>query len=241
MIKLRSRSAQISIAVVCLVLGIMLAVQYRTSSKETELLPGRDKEILLKLQTVTEERDSLAQEVISLRDKLSNIGSNDITTNDLKDELRKANMAAGLIPVHGPGIVVTLNDSPHTLQAGSDPNALLVHDDDILRVTNDLKASGAEAISVNNERLIATSEIRCAGTTILINTTRIAPPFVIKAIGDPDTLQSGVLIKNGYLDSLKVIGIQVQVQKQNDIQIPAYAGVTKFNYSQPVQYNEKAD
>lgn len=240
MIGLRSRSAQISIAIVCLVLGIMLAVQYRTSNHETQLLPGRDKELLLKLQTVTEERDSLAREVISLRDKLSNIDSND-KTSGLQDELRKANLAAGLIPVHGPGIIVTLNDSPHTLQAGSDPNALLVHDDDILRVTNELKASGAEAISVNNERIIATSEIRCAGTTILVNTSKIAPPFVIKAIGDPDILQSGVLIKNGYLESLKVIGIQVQVQKVDDINIPAYAGLTKFNYSEPVQLKEKAD
>jgi uncharacterized protein YlxW (UPF0749 family) len=219
----------------------MLAVQYRTSSKQTELLPGRDKELMLKLQTVTEERDSLAQEVISLRDKVSHIGQNDETASDLQDELRKANLAAGLVAVHGPGIIVTLNDSPHTLQAGSDPNALLVHDDDILRVTNELKASGAEAISVNNERLTATSEIRCAGTTILVNTSKIAPPFIIKAIGDPDILQSGVLIKNGYLDSLKVIGIQVQVQKSDDVEIPAYAGLTKFSYSKPVQYQEKAD
>lgn len=241
MIRLRSKNAQISIAIVCLVLGIMMAFQYRTSNKETELLPGRDKELLLKLQTVTDERDSLAQEVISLRDKLSNIGASDKTTSDLQDELRKANMAAGLIPIHGPGIIVTLNDSPLTLQAGSDPNALLVHDDDILRVTNDLKASGAEAISVNDERLTATSEIRCAGTTILVNTSKIAPPFVIKAIGDPDTLKSGVLIKNGYLDNLKVIGIQVQVQESQDIQVPAYAGLTKFDYSKPVQYKKKAD
>jgi uncharacterized protein YlxW (UPF0749 family) len=238
---LRSRSAQISIAIVCLVLGIMLAVQYRTSNRETELLPGRDKELLLKLQTVTEERDSLAREVISLRDKLSNIGGNDKATSDLQDELRKANLAAGLIPVHGPGIIVTLNDSPQALQAGSDPNALLVHDDDLLRVTNELKASGAEAISVNNERLTATSEIRCAGTTILVNTSKIAPPFVIKAIGDPDILQSGVQIKYGYLEQLKAIGIQVQVQKVDDVTVPAYAGLTKFNYSKPVQYKEKAD
>ncbi len=238
---MRSRSAQISIAIVCLVLGIMLAVQYRTSNRETELLPGRDKELLLKLQTVTEERDSLAREVISLRDKLSNIGGNDKATSDLQDELRKANLAAGLIPVHGPGIIVTLNDSPQALQAGSDPNALLVHDDDLLRVTNELKASGAEAISVNNERLTATSEIRCAGTTILVNTSKIAPPFVIKAIGDPDILQSGVQIKYGYLEQLKAIGIQVQVQKVDDVTVPAYAGLTKFNYSKPVQYKEKAD
>lgn len=241
MIVLRSRSAQISIALVCLVLGIMLAVQYRTSNIDNDLLPGRDKELMLKLQTVTEERDSLAREVISLREKVSNTGPNDKAIINLQDELRKANLAAGLVPIHGPGIILTLNDSPRNLQAGADPNALLVHDDDILRVTNELRSAGAEAISVNNERLIATSEIRCAGNTIQINSSRIAPPFIIKAIGDPDTLHNGVLIKGGYLESLKVIGIQVQVQKTDEVQIPAYTGLAKYKFSQPVQFKEEAE
>lgn len=75
----------------------------------------------------------------------------------------------------------------------------------------------------------------------MVNTSKIAPPFVIKAIGDPDILQSGVQIKYGYLEQLKAIGIQVQVQKVDDVTVPAYAGLTKFNYSKPVQYKEKAD
>lgn len=239
---MRSKSAQVSIAVVCLILGIMLAIQYRASegTYEESIRPGRNQDLTIKLNNVTEERDSLANEVVDLREKLSNIRKNNQAMADLQEELQKANMAAGLIPISGPGVVVTLNDSTRTLQAGEDPNPLLVHDEDILKITNELKASGAEAISVNNERVVSMSEIRCAGTTILINSSKIAPPFVIKAIGDPDILQSGLLIKGGYLESLKFYGIQTQVQKSKNVEIPAYNGVMKFIYSSPMKYEEKA-
>ncbi|MGI5920190.1 MAG: DUF881 domain-containing protein [Syntrophomonadaceae bacterium] len=240
---MRSKSAQVSIAVVCLVLGIMLAVQYRASQDYAGgYRTGRDRDLAITLSKITEERDSLAREVVELREKLNNVRKDDKAMADLQEELQKANMAAALVPVTGPGIIVTLNDSARNLQPGEDPNDLLVHDEDILKVTNELKASGAEAISVNDERLVATSEIRCAGTTILINSTKIAPPFVIKAIGDPDILQSGILIKGGYVEQyLKFYGIQVQVQKSKKVKIPAYSGIMKYVYSVPVEYEEKAE
>jgi uncharacterized protein YlxW (UPF0749 family) len=233
---MRSKSAQVSIAVVCLVLGIMLAVQYRASQDYAGYNTGRDSDLTINLKKVTEERNSLAKEVVDLREKLSNVRKSDQAMADLQEELQKANMAAGQIPVTGPGIIVTLNDSTRTLQPGEDPNDLLVHDRDILIVVNELKASGAEAISVNDERLVSMSEIRCAGTTILINSTKIAPPFTIKAIGDPDVLQSGILIKGGYVEqNLKFWGIQVQVLKSKKIEIPAYSGLTKYVFSNPVK------
>lgn len=233
---MRSKSAQVSIAVVCLVLGIMLAVQYRASQDYAGYNTGRDSDLTINLKKVTEERNSLAKEVVNLREKLSNVRKSDQAMADLQDELQKANMAAGQIPVTGSGIIVTLNDSTRALQPGEDPNDLLVHDRDILIVVNELKSSGAEAISVNDERLVSMSEIRCAGTTILINSTKIAPPFTIKAIGDPDVLQSGILIKGGYVEqNLKFWGIQVQVLKSKKIEIPAYSGLTKYVFSNPVK------
>lgn len=233
---MRSKSAQVSIAVVCLVLGIMLAVQYRASQDYAGYNTGRDSDLTINLKKVTEERNSLAKEVVDLREKLSNVRKSDQAMADLQEELQKANMAAGQIPVTGPGIIVTLNDSTRALQPGEDPNDLLVHDRDILIVVNELKSSGAEAISVNDERLVSMSEIRCAGTTILINSTKIAPPFTIKAIGDPDVLQSGILIKGGYVEqNLKFWGIQVQVLKSKKIEIPAYSGLTKYVFSNPVK------
>jgi uncharacterized protein YlxW (UPF0749 family) len=115
---------------------------------------------------------------------------------------------------------------------GEDPNGLLVHDVDIQDVVGELKASGAEAISVNEERIIAMTEIRCAGTTILVNTNKIAPPFIIKAIGDSQMLESGLTIKGGAAQKLKDYGLQVQIQKYNNVELPAYSGVIKTKYSQ---------
>lgn len=231
---MRSKTGQVSIMIVCLVLGIMLAVQFKnTQNSEVNLRGARTDEVYVRLMEVTEERDALAKEVLSLREKVINVSNDNNANRELQEEMQKANMAAGLLPVYGQGIVVTLNDSARTVQMGEDPNALLVHEVDILNVVSELKASGAEAISVNEERIIAMSEIRCAGTTILVNTNRIAPPFIVKAIGDPQMLESGLTIKGGVAQKLKDYGLQIQIQKSENVEIPAYTGVIKMKFSQP--------
>lgn len=229
---MRSRKGQISIMAVCLVLGIMLSVQFKNSqNSEINLRGSRSDEVYEKYIQVSDERDSLAAEVDSLREKLVNVRNDNNATKELQDELKKSNMAAGLLPVKGSGITVTLNDSPRQLQPGEDPNSLLVHDSDIQDVVSELRASGAEAISINNERIIAMSEIRCAGTTILVNTNKIAPPFVVKAIGDPQMMESGLTIKGGVVQKLKDYGLIVQIQKSENVQIPAFSGVLKLKYT----------
>ncbi|MDD2585282.1 MAG: DUF881 domain-containing protein [Syntrophomonadaceae bacterium] len=239
---MRSKGAQVSIAVVCLVLGIMLAVQFKTTqSLNTDLVPARVEELTQKLNTVTNERDTLGEEVLSLREKLKNVREDNQAMADLQEELQKANMVAGLVSLEGPGVIVTLNDSTRNLQAGENSNALIIHDSDLLMVVNELKASGAEAISINGERLTSMSEIRCAGTLILVNWAKIGPPFEIKAIGNPDMLESGLLIKNGFVESLKYLGIQVHIQKSEEVEIPAYSGRMDFTFAKPLQYKEKAE
>lgn len=229
---MRSKRGQISIMAVCLVLGIMLSIQFKNSQNtDTNLRGARSDEVYMKYITVTEERDALATEVLSLREKLANVRNDNNATQELQEELQKSNIAAGLLPVQGPGIIVTLNDSPRQVQPGEDPNALLVHDEDMRDVVSELKASGAEAISINNERIVAMSEIRCAGTTILVNTNRIAAPFVIKVIGDPQMLESGLTIRGGVVQKLKDYGLQVQIQKSEEVKIPAFSGGLKLKYS----------
>lgn len=239
---MRGKGAVLSIAIVSLVLGIMLAIQFKTTQNiNSDLVPARVNDLTQKLNTVTEEREALAEEVLSLREKLKNVRDYNQAMADLQDELQTANMVAGLTSAEGPGVILTMNDSPRNLQAGENPNPLLIHDQDLLIIVNELKASGAEAISINGERLTAMSEIRCAGTMILVNWTKIAPPFEIKAIGNPDMLESGLLIKGGYLESLKFLGIQANIQKVEKLEVPAYSGRTKFSYSKPVQFKEKAE
>lgn len=162
---MKGKGAQISIALVCLVMGILLAVQFKaTDTYQADLMPERVDELTQKLNTVTQQKETLEEEVLSLRDKLINVRETDKAMKDLQDELKKAQMMAGTIPAEGPGVVVTLNDSNLNIQPGDNANYSIVHDSDLLILVNELKASGAEAIAVNGERLTNMSEIRCAGT-----------------------------------------------------------------------------
>ncbi|KUG03567.1 division initiation protein [hydrocarbon metagenome] len=239
---MKSKSAQISIALVCLIMGVLLAVQFKaTENYQADLIPERVDELTQKLNTVTKQKDALEEEVLSLRDKLINVRETDKAMKDLQGELQKAQMAAGTIPVEGPGVTVSLNDSNLNMQPGDNANYSIVHDSDLLIIVNELKASGAEAISINGERLTAMSEIRCAGTLILVNWTKIGPPFTIQAIGDPEMLQSGLMLNGGHLSTLKFLGLQTSVQRMENIKLPAYNGPTKIKYALPSQYKEKAE
>lgn len=154
---------------------------------------------------------------------------------DLKDDdeikqqmayLELLKLKAGVADVKGPGITIVLDDAElkTPISLGNyviDPNELIIHDTYILDTLNELKKAGAQAISVNNERIVSTSEVICAGTTILINKKRFAVPYEIKAIGDPE------LLENVYRDSqvLAVMlsrGIRIDIKKVKEIVIPKY-------------------
>ncbi|HCF51270.1 MAG TPA: hypothetical protein DER60_13375 [Syntrophomonas sp.] len=239
---MRSRNAQITIAIVSLILGILLAIQFKTQENINDtLMPGRVEELSQSLIEVTKQRDALAEEVQTLSDKLQKIRQVDEAMADLQDEVMKANMAAGKVAVSGPGVLLTLNDSNRTLQSGENPNYGIVHDYDLLTLVNELRASGAEAIAVNGERLTAISEIRCAGTLILVNWARIGPPYEIKAIGDPEMLTSGLNIRGGHLETLKYLGVQTNLQKADKLELPAYNGAMKFTHAVPVITTNEAE
>ena len=102
---------------------------------------------------------------------------------------------AGLTEVKGPGVTIEMNDAKKEVPSGQDPNLFIIHDDDVLAVVNELLASGAEAIAINGQRVVATTEIRCAGAVIMINGVRFAPPLKIQAIGDPETLHNALKIR----------------------------------------------
>ena len=220
------RQGQVAIALVCVVLGIMLAVQFRTTRDIKASVPyQRVEDLSQQLSKTEKERDALLSEVYALR-KAS--GAEAATR-----ELQNVKMGAGLVPLAGPGVEVIIDDSKRPTKPGENPNLYLIHDDDILKVINELRAAGAEAISINGQRLIASSEIRCAGPTLSVNNTRYSPPYEIRAIGDPATLESSLKLRGGVIETLQFWGIQVAVKKQDIVKIPAYKGSFHFQYAKP--------
>lgn len=216
-----------------LVLGLMLALQLRTHRTADRIDLIRSQELAGLLKMTESERDRLRDEVADLRDKLTAADQGTKAAAGIKDELDKTRIVAGLTPVTGPGVSVILDDSKVVRQKNEDPNAFLLHDDDILKVLNELAAAGAEAMSINGQRVIATTEVRCAGPTISVNNTRIAPPIQILAVGDPATLETALRMRGGVLESLSVWGIETKVRRENTLNIPAYKGALQFKYAKP--------
>ena len=97
----------------------------------------------------------------------------------------------------------------------------IIHDADITGILNELRSNGAEAISINGERILGTSKLVCAGPTIFLNKSRYPPPYVIKAIGDPDTLYNAIdQLPNVAI--MRIYGIRVDIRKEYDMVIDKY-------------------
>ncbi len=231
------KKRQIYVALVLMVLGMMLVVQVRSTRLAEQNVPqARAQELTARLKEVQKERNALRGQVKDLRTRLNQASSRDGGAGKaIRDELARARMEAGLIRVKGSGVQVTLNDSPKELLPGENPNLYILHEEDLLKVVNELRAGGAEAISINGQRLLATSEIRCAGNTILVNTRKIVPPVVILVTGNPDNLKSGLEIKGGIFEQLRFWGLRADVVKKDGLTIPAYPGPVTFDYTRPAE------
>lgn len=221
------KQGQAAIAFVCVILGIMLAVQFRTTQDIRSTVPyQRIEDLSQRLIQTEKERDALKEQMSELRQS---------STETVSQEAELIRMGAGVIAMQGPGVSITIDDSKRQAKPGENPNLYLIHDDDILKVINELWAAGAEAISINEQRLIASSEIRCAGPTLSVNNTRYSPPYEIKAIGDPNTLENALKMRGGVVETLQFWGIQITIKKQESQIVPAYKGAFHFEFAKPIK------
>ncbi|WP_353094059.1 DUF881 domain-containing protein [Tissierella praeacuta] len=164
---------------------------------------------------------------------LENIAEGDDNIIDfLLDELKYNKVHSGQTALKGPGIVISMYDNPEERSDGYDLNNDIIHDAYILNIINDLRVAGAEAISINGERVLATSEIKCGGPIIRINGRSSVTPFIIKAIGDPKLLHASVVAPGTYGDILKnVYQIGFETSVEDSIVIPAFTGILNFKYA----------
>lgn len=226
------KQGQAAIAMVCVVLGIMLVVQFRTTQDTRSTVPfQRIEDLSLRLAQTEKERDVLLNQVNELRQTS--------TAEAASKEIELIKMGAGIVALEGPGITVTIDDSKRPSKPGENPNLYLIHDDDILKVINELWAAGAEAMSINEQRLIATSEIRCAGPTLSVNNTRYSPPYEIRVIGDSQTLENALKMRGGVIETLQFWGIQVNIKRHDVLKIPAYKGTFRFEHAKPLKEGGK--
>ena len=224
------------IAVLIFLLTTMLAAQVKTVNNAEEVVKYKRLEELqesyINLKTeydALKEYSEQQQKVVE--EYKGDSSNNSLLIATLTDENKLYSTLAGAKDVVGEGVIVTLNDSDKSVEDGFEASTLIVHDTDILNVLNELKAAGAEAISINGNRIIANSAVRCVGPVVSVNGNRIAPPFEIKAIGEAQYLESAINLKGGYADTLKQVGIQVDVKREKNIIIEKYRDTLKFKYA----------
>ncbi len=231
---------QIAMAIVCIVLGVMISVQFKTvRSGIGTVSEYRARQLSSELKKVREERDALLNQKSEYEKKIreyentASQGSN--SAKMLKAELDNARILAGLEDVEGPGVTVIVDD----LSLSESLGYLLISYTDLLEIVNDLNAAGAEAISINGQRFTARTEIREAGNYININTEKLSAPFVVKAIGNPDTLQGALLIRIGIVERLQKKNVQVTIKQEQNLKIIKYNGILQRQYSKVINEGEK--
>jgi len=206
------------------IFGIMLATQFRlTRQMPTTFSSERATLLAHQVSAAEKKHQELLQEVESLRKRVAKLTEKQGHLKSYQETLTKYQILAGTVAVEGPGVEVTLDDAKKPLTADENPNLYVIHDEDVLLVLNELRAAGAEALGINGERVTALTEIRCIGPTILMNKTkRIAAPFVIQAIGNPDSLRSALMMPGGVYDQLKDF-VTINIKNSNNIKIKAAA------------------
>ena len=160
---------------------------------------------------------------------------------EVSEEMEALAFAAGVRPVSGPGLTVTLADAPRTvdrlLPEGASPNDLVVHQQDVQAVVNALWAGGAEAMQIMDQRVISTSAVRCVGNTLILQGRVYSPPYVIKAIGDPARLtlaldsSENVQLYRYYVEEY---GLVYETDESSELRLPAFEGSLDLLYAKAV-------
>ena len=237
---MNKKLVSVVLGIMCFALSLGICIQIRTVKNSNSAVSQDYEENSLRAEVLKykEKYERKYKELEEAEEKLETERQNSTHNNEdlakKEDEIKQGNKMIGLTEVTGPGVIVTLSDSKKDSSSVLNPNTLLVHDADVLSVINELKNAGAEAISINEQRLVPTSSISCGGNIIDMNGEKVGAPFEIKAIGLPEQL-SALSRQGGYLEILKNASIGVELKKSNNITITKYTGIIEYNYAKTVK------
>ena len=236
----RSVSWRAAAPVVMVIAGTLFVTSWVSSAGEDlragryDNLPGLAAAQARELESLRDEQERLSAEVDELTEDLST----SIGAREAQQEARAAERPAGMDPARGPGVQITLADAPDAVEDTVTDNAnnLFVHQQDIQAVVNALWAGGAEAMTIQDQRVVSTTGIRCVGNTVVLHDVPYAPPYVIRAIGPTDQMLASVNESpfiGFYLEAVAAYQLGWDVQVVEDMQLPGYRGSIELEYARP--------
>jgi uncharacterized protein YlxW (UPF0749 family) len=211
--------------------GILLVMSAR-SADGTDLRPIDHTDVADLVRAEERHTEELAAELERLSAEVAELTAEQRSaeSTQLQQQVDALRAATGLTAVDGPGLTVTLDDAPlpeGELEPGTQVDDYVVHQQDLDGVINALWAGGAEAMMVMDQRVIATSTIRCVGPVLLLQGRRYAPPYTVTAIGDQDAMQDALDDSEAvaeYRLYAEFIGLGYQVDHKDRVTMPAYDG-----------------
>jgi uncharacterized protein YlxW (UPF0749 family) len=230
----------VSLLVVGLTFGLLLSLAWRAPAARSADQIGRPSEqVSLSIERLETEQRALRASLAHLREELAErrqaAAANTDRLQVLKAELDRQALLAGLTPVHGPGIAVVVDDSHVQVPRGEDANLYIVHEHELRDIVNLLWMAGSEAVAINDERLVGSSSVYCVGSTVMVNDTRLSPPYTIRAIGNP-RVQQDYLRNPSYLQSLKerarLYGLRFEIGTVPNVRLPAFGGSVLVRHAQ---------
>jgi uncharacterized protein YlxW (UPF0749 family) len=234
--RLRNRrrlSGRILTEAVCLLAGLMITVS-AINARGIDLRPGRNTDLVSLVESESKHNAELAQQVTGLRAEVDQLATYQ-GDSSLDAELESRSEQAGLRPVSGPALTVTLDDAPPDVAAaGIDQDLLVVHQQDIQAIVNLLWAGGAEAMTIQGQRVISTTGIKCVGNTVILHGIPYAPPYVISAIGN--TVRMNATLQNSdfvriYQQYVQRFRMGYSVETTARATFPGYRGALDLQYA----------
>ena len=242
MIGTRRSPWRLGVPLVCLLAGLLLAATHGVSGgaeirrSDAPRLVDLVREAQASVNRLSAQRDELANKLDSMHGRSTDAA--------LAAMLRRsAELAgdAGMDAVHGPGLVVTLEDAKRDANGrfprDASPDDLVVHQQDIQAVLNALWSAGAEAIQMQDQRIIATSVPRCVGNTLLLNGRTYSPPYTITAIGNAAAMQAGLAaapVVSLYKQYVVRFGLGYGEEVKSDVQVAGFSEPVRMHFAQPV-------
>jgi uncharacterized protein YlxW (UPF0749 family) len=237
--------------VVGLLVGALFVVSAH-SSKGSDLRPGRYTDLASLVRGDAAQVDALRQRVSDLRDQITLLsGSVDNKqVGKLRRQAARMRLPAGLLPATGPGLTVTLSDAPQGTDAQvpdtvDNPNLLVVHQQDIQAVVNAMWKGGAQAVTVQGQRVVSTTGIRCIGNSVQLQGVPYSQPYVISGIGDPTVLQAAIE-DDPYLQIYRQdaenpdINVGWDEVVESSITAPGYDGLVGLQYARALPASSAA-
>ena len=234
-------SWQLTLGAALLALGFLVAAQAASEGPRVRYTTQERTPLLQTADELQADQDALKARILELRSQIQSVegagaGAADLV-RQLNDSLEGARIAAGLIALTGTGIVIQLEDSREPAPPGGSESDYLVGSRDIRRVVEELWVAGAEAIAVNGERITPTTAIIDIGTSLLVNSAYLAPPYQVAALGPAD-LYDRLSTSPRFVEFIRArgegYGIRISLAEPDAVDIPAFVGIVNLRYSRPV-------